>query len=424
MVQRYAIDEKVKRARLYGAQIVNGLQTVKSIYNAVAEKEVELSDLETECTVQVKLIQSDDADFVSKVVQATNNQNPMAARNLRSNTREQKILRKSFALLSPRWFYQLKEGEWKSLVSEGGRFFEQVVGYRASEFKPEGSRQAGRVIDNQDAAKAWLAFIGFADQSGDRVTHYFAEDAVYELAFDKCPSDQYWEEFSSSSDWDKNRDQGLDRRQGDARQYLLAYFIWNFANAFVPSPQRYREQGLDEGVKAGKIVKSSGSYTTSSKDQDAYLAENRTYQTWRLMANMKELLVEATSQILSKKYGPLDGSVCQQLLSSFEAEAFTRSGEVREVAQSASAAPELRKDEVYSRILRMLKHVSQQFWEDKKQQLLSTSRLRTLLLKREIAAEFKSMAWQIDQRIGLDRPWKPEGVTFLESLPPIGKTQK
>jgi len=94
------------------------------------------------------------------------------------------------------------------------------------------------------------------------------------------------------------------------------------------------------------------------------------------------------------------------------------------VAQSASAAPELRKDEVYSRILRMLKHVSQQFWEDKKQQLLSTSRLRTLLLKREIAAEFKSMAWQIDQRIGLDRPWKPEGVTFLESLPPIGKTQK
>jgi len=177
-------------------------------------------------------------------------------------------------------------------------------------------------------------------------------------------------------------------------------------------------------VKAGKIAKSSGSYTTSSREQDAYLSENRTYQTWRLMANMKELLVEAVAQVLSRKYGPLDGPICQQLLTSFEAEAFTRTGDVRDVAQRAATAPELKNGEAYSRILRMLHHVSQQFWEDKKQQLLSTSRLRTLLLKREIAAEFKSMVWQVDHRVGLDRPWKPEGVTFLESLPAIGKLVK
>ena len=420
VAQSYKIDERDKRIRLIGAQIVNGLQTVKSIYNAVATKEVQLADLEADCLVQVKLITSAEADFVSKVVQATNNQNPMAARNLRSNTREQKILRKSFALLNPRWFYQLKEGEWKSLTSEGGRFFEQVVGYRASDFRPEAGRQFGRVIDNQDAAKAWLAFIGFADQSGDRVTHYFADENVYDLAFNSRPSEQYWYEFSKSTDWDKKRHEGLEQQQGSASQYLLAYFVWQFVNAFVPSPQKYRTQGLDEGVKAGKITKASGSYTTASKDQDAFLAENRTYQTWRLMANMKELLVEAVAQILARKYGPLDSAVCMDLLNSFEAKLFFSSGDVREVAQAASSAPELRSEQVYSRVLRMLQYVSQQFWEDKKQQLLSTSRLRTLLLKREIATEFKDMVWQTDQRTGLDRPWKQEGLSFLDSLPSVG----
>lgn len=421
VARNYSVHEKDGKVRLNEAQIVNGLQTVKLIYNAVSTKEVPLSDLENECLVQVKVITPADAEFVSKVVQSTNNQNPMAARNLRSNNREQKILRKGFSLLSPRWFYQLKEGEWRSLTSEGARFFEQVVGYKPSDFKPEPTRQAGRVIDNQDAAKAWLAFIGFADQSGDRVTHYFADDEVYELAFNSRPSDDYWTEFARSNDWDKQRSALLERQQGHASQYLLAYFLWQFVNSFVPSPQRYRELGLDEGVSAGRITKASGSFTTPAKDQDEYLAENRTYQTWRLMANMKELLVEATAHLLARKYGPLDPATCDQLLGSFEAKPFLICGDTREIGQVAALAPELGKEQVYSRILRMLHHVSQQFWEDKKPQLQATSRLRTLLLKREIAADLKTMISSVDQRVGLDRPWKPEGVTFLTSLPQLTK---
>lgn len=99
VAKSYSVHEKEGKVRLQEAQIVNGLQTVKSVYNGVATKEVSLMDLENECVVQVKVITSADADFVSKVVQSTNNQNPMAARNLRSNNREQKVLRKAFAQL-------------------------------------------------------------------------------------------------------------------------------------------------------------------------------------------------------------------------------------------------------------------------------------------------------------------------------------
>ena len=64
-------------------------------------------------------------------------------------------------MLSPRW---LKEGKWESLTSVVA-FFEQVIGFRPSEFKRMPTRKAGRVIDNHEAAKARLAFIGFANEA-------------------------------------------------------------------------------------------------------------------------------------------------------------------------------------------------------------------------------------------------------------------
>jgi len=415
----YKFNDQEKKIRIFGGQIVNGLQTVKSIYNAVATNEVSLEDIEKDCVVQIKLISTSDADFVSRIVRSTNNQNPMSPRNLRSNNPEQKLLRMGFALLDPKWFYQLKEGEWDSLTGESAHFFEQVVKYKASAFKPEPTRKFGRVIDNQDAAKAWLAFIGFADQSGDRVTHYFADDKVYEKAFSSRPSAQYWKDFTKSLDWDKQREPGLEGEQGHAAQYLFAYFLWRFLSAFIPSPQKYREQALDEGVSAGRISKASGSFTTPLKDQDEYLAGNQNYQTWRVMANMKELLLEAATQVLARKYGPLDQAVCEKLLSSFEAAIFAKSGDTREAALFSASAPDLKKERAFGRVFRMLHFVSQQFWESKKDQLLSTSRLRTVLLNRSVANDFKRLLWEVDLRAGLDKAWKPGGVTFLDSLPPL-----
>src|SRR3990172_292366 len=209
--------------RISNAQVINGLQTVKSIYNAVTAKEVELTDLEKDCRVQVKVIRNEQPDFVADVVQATNNQNPMAPRNLKSDAREQKLLRREFASFQPRWFYQVKQGEWDSLTQEGGRFFKDIVGYPPSEFKPEPTRQRGRVVDNQDMAKAWLAFIGYSDWAGDRTTHYFANQEVYDVAFRKCPADEHWRRLANLTDFRETRVMYLELRQPTCSQYLLAY---------------------------------------------------------------------------------------------------------------------------------------------------------------------------------------------------------
>jgi len=408
------------QVRIGNPQIVNGLQTVKSIYNAVTGKVVSRQDLENECLVQVKVIQTNDPDFVSTIVYSTNNQNPMAARNLKANNREQKFLKTAFANLAEGWFYQIKQGEWVSLTGEEERFFKPVIGVSPAHFRSDPQKKGSvRLIDNEDAAKAWLAFIGYSDKAGDRVTHYFSDDEIYQLAFTKCPSDEHWNRFRQLEDFDKDRDETLVLQQGHVHQYLLAHFLWEFTKFFIPSPKDYREEGLQEGVRAGKIKKSGGSIVSTSQEQDSFLSDNSTYQTWRLMSNMKELLVEAAARLLAQKYGPLEKAVCQQLLCAFDAKGYLHTGDVRSVARNARQATDLPADAVFSRIFGLLKFASSQFWEDNRQRLAATSRIRTLLLRRDIAAQLKKKLDETNQRKSLDQVWKPGGKTFLESLPKL-----
>ncbi|HEX8677427.1 MAG TPA: AIPR family protein, partial [Segetibacter sp.] len=358
ITKRNVLPKGDTKVRLVGAQIVNGLQTVKSIYNAVSMKQVTPQELDEDCVVQVKAISTGEPEFTSQVVQSTNNQNPMAPRNLRANNREQKILRTGFASLTPRWFLQVKEGEWESLTQEGGRFFKQVVGYPTSEFKPDAQKRKGRVIDNQEAAKSWLAFIGFADMAGDRTSHYFALQEVYDMAFQMRPSSEHWMRFADAIDFDTNRRVTLERQQGGAQQYLLAFLLWQFTRSFIPSPPQYRREALEEGVKASKIRKSSGEIISSDSEQNTYLADNMTYQTWRLMTNMKELVVEVASQILCKKYGPLDPSTCLHLIQNSEVNGFLTTGEIREIAQAASKNSDLPTGSIFSRVFGLIRYAS------------------------------------------------------------------
>lgn len=405
--------------RITNAQVINGLQTVKSIYNAVTTKEVDLADLDKECRVQVKVIGNEQPEFVAEVVQATNNQNPMAPRNLKSNAREQKLLRREFASVEPRWFFQVKQGEWESLTQEGGRFFKAVVGHPPIEFKPDPNRKRGRVLDNQDAAKAWLAFIGFSDLAGDRTAHYFAKEDVYDIAFRRCPTTEHWAAFKETTDFHDGRNAHMELHQATACQYLLASLAWEFVCHYIPSPSQYRDEALQEGVVQGKIKKASGSITSPLKEQEDYLADNHTYQTWRLMANMKELLVEAISFVLVHKYGALQEATCRTLLSSYDARQFCVSGEIKEVASAAAVAVDLPSEAVFSRIMGFLRFVAGQYYEEKRSQILSTSRIRTLVLRQDMVSDFKKKVLEVNKRVSLDYPWKAAGKTFTDSLPAI-----
>jgi hypothetical protein len=412
-------DEKI---RIHNTQIINGLQTVKSIYNAVKNKEVLIDDLDKQCRVQMKVIMLNDPEFVAAIVQATNNQNPMKPRNLLSNAREQRMLRTALSNLHPRWFLQVKQEEWNSLSQEGGRFFKDVVHYPPSDFKTSGTpgRPGKRVVDNEDLAKAWLAFTGYSDFAGDRTTHFFSDTDVYGKAFRECPNEGRWHRFSGAMDFRPDRSSDIVQAQGGPHQYLLAYLLLELVKAFVPSPQKYRELGLNEGHAERKIAKASGEFTSSATEQDRYLADNATYQTWRVMANMKEVLVEAFAFVLSKKYGALEDGVCKSLMEHFDANGFLTDADADGIAKRAfETKDDLKKSELFSRTLQLLRYVAKQFWEEKRKTLSAASRLRTLLLSANMAKDFKEKIEETNARKGLSTGWKPEGQNFIESLPSL-----
>ena len=135
------------------------------------------------------------------------------------------------------------------------------------------------------------------------------------------------------------------------------------------------------------------------------------------MANMKELLLEVAAYLFCKRYGPLSEDMSKQLLTSFDASNFISDGDARQVAQKAFDAPDLNDEEVFARIVAFLRWVAQQFWEEKQKSLLAVSRMRTLLLNRDIARDFKKLVLDQNDRKALSRSWKREGVTFIDSLP-------
>jgi hypothetical protein len=401
--------------------VVNGLQTIKSIHNAIAGGKVAISQLDGECWVQVKVIKNAEPDFIERVVATTNNQNRMHPRNLKSQTREQKLLHTLFKEYAFPWFYEIKEGQWASLTDENERFFKAVVQRSPKDFKPDPHKKAARIIDNEQLAKAWLAFVGLADRAADRVTHYFSEDELYQLSFNRRPSSEHWELFAGMEAFDDNvsfrRADTLRVGQASPTEYLLAYALLEFTKAFVPSPKEYRDLALQEGVRKGLIAKADGSFKITPQDEESFLGKSPLYQTWRLLANMKELLVECCSHILARKYGALDEATCNWLLNSTDLKDYTSTGEIKGVAEEAAGASDLASEAVVSRIFGLLRHAGTQFWEEKKDTLLSTSRIRTVLIRRDVVADFKSKIWEVNDRRGLDKAWKPEGKTFLESLP-------
>src|SRR5829696_8537236 len=94
--------------------VVNGLQTVKSLHDAFRQltDPEQQSHFESACTVLCRVHSPNSVRDVNQLIKATNNQNPMKPRNLRSNDPEQISYEQLFAELG--WFYQRKEGSWQA----------------------------------------------------------------------------------------------------------------------------------------------------------------------------------------------------------------------------------------------------------------------------------------------------------------------
>lgn len=159
--------------------VVNGLQTVvalKTAYDDLTQAEKE--DFEKNCSVLVRLLLQHAVDDISRVVKATNNQNPMKPRNLVSNNQEQLIYARLFAEQLG-WFYESKEGAWDAFKTDHRRWRPHLH-KTPRDFQTK--RTKIRRVDNQDLAQTWLAFMGFSWEAANERRELF-DDRFYPHIF-------------------------------------------------------------------------------------------------------------------------------------------------------------------------------------------------------------------------------------------------
>ena len=150
--------------------VINGLQTVKAIHNSYDELSAnDREHFEKTCDILVRLHTRDAVGDYKELVKSTNNQNPMQARNLRSNSQEQIEYERLFADIG--WFYERKEGAWQAYRSDHS-LWGSLRGYKSDDFKSPVS--SVRNVDNLDLSSV-VAFTPWLLRSGhpQQTRHFF-----------------------------------------------------------------------------------------------------------------------------------------------------------------------------------------------------------------------------------------------------------
>ncbi len=283
-------DKNPGEVKLLKPNIVNGLQTVSSladIYDGMGE-EKKLA-FRKHCYVLARVFEKGSQIDVLKLVKATNTQNKMEARNLKSLDEAQKLYEARFAELG--WFYQRKQGAWDAFKSDH-RGWRSLQGYRPANFRGE---NGDRVADNIEVAQAWLAFIGFAEEAQQNKKVIFESEKMYAVAFELPPkmhASNLGFKFS-------NTDSDGEKQSPPAEGLLFAFLLWKTINAILPSKAEHRKACIRE-LKASGIIKDEDARREA---QNQALSEYEPYLIGTIQRSWIFLFVELVGFILFRQYG-------------------------------------------------------------------------------------------------------------------------
>ncbi len=306
---------KQKEVHLKAPQVVNGCQTLLSLIRAYLDlSEKDKEDFRDKVRVQVKVIANQSQEFLEKIIFSSNDQNPMTARSLKSNTPEQKKLQESFQRYSVKWFYERKDGQFDGFRSFG----QKTPWFRPAEYQVSPGKKRYRIVDNQALAQEWLAFIGWSHETLRGGLHIFDDDHYYGTAFLTHPNSKYWEEMCSApANPPKAGIEGyMEEGAPSIPQYLLAHAISMTIDHQKVSFQRNRAEAIERLGKRGKIkLDASGKPLVN----DVYLVESALskddkYLLGIVINNMRDVMIELFCMVLCLRYGPLDDTTCGRIL--------------------------------------------------------------------------------------------------------------
>lgn len=264
--------------RLTNPSIVNGLQTVVALHTAYEKEmtEEDKEDFTENCYVLARALTKKDLD-VDSVVLATNTQNPMQARNLRSNQADQLEYVSRFAEMN--WFYEHKQGAWDAFRDHFDTW-RPPIQKRPKHFRAKSGRY--RRVDNEILAQSWLSFVGFSREAVNERKELF-EDRLYHYVFQRRPlhhgSDRSFSLSVAFADARSDRP--------NASLLLVSYLCLEFAKQYTRTITRRRMIEIKE--RAGKSQES--------------LTENHEYVKSQALQGMRHVFVEAVGFALFRALG-------------------------------------------------------------------------------------------------------------------------
>jgi hypothetical protein len=220
--------------------VVNGLQTVFSLHEAYTElKQDDKLHFESNCHVLLRLLPEDSLKDVNRLVKATNTQNPMQARNLKSNENEQIAFERLFAGIG--WFYERKQGAWDAFVADPRRW-RTLNNMTKGHFQAQSAvgRPRARRVDNEVLAQAWLSFVGFSAEAVHSKRNIFDDEDWYDFIFLHTPKRHG---FDCNHNLEEARKDSLNQSPPPPLM-LSAYLAREFARKAAPTPKENREQAL------------------------------------------------------------------------------------------------------------------------------------------------------------------------------------
>ncbi|MBU0581064.1 MAG: AIPR family protein, partial [Candidatus Margulisbacteria bacterium] len=288
-----------KSFKVYEPGVINGLQTVVTMHESYKElEENEKEHFEKNCFVLVRLLNNTAVKEINIVVKSTNNQNPMQARNLVSNDPVHILYERLFAE-DLGWFYERKQGAWEAFRLDPKRW-RTLAGKRQNDFKKGNAR---RRIDNEQAAQAWLSFIGFSSEAVHKKKLLFDESKeLYELVFlrrtVKHGSDY---KYIPKEALEKN-----DKNSPSHKMILAAYLCMVFAKKAAFSTKENRENTIQrKGLDTSNL---------SKEEISAKLSEDEVYNLNRILNGMSCVFTEFVGLILFRAFGKKMHNVGDKLL--------------------------------------------------------------------------------------------------------------
>lgn len=309
--------EKNLKITVHGAQVVNGCQTLNSIRELYRSKgDAFKAELRENVKIIAKIINKPTADkdgLLDEIIVASNDQNPMNPRNLKSNSFEQKELQRIF-YASPlksnlRYFYIRKDGEIDSFIAS-----KKVREPRKSYFEivntTKKAKNKLRHLDNLELAKVWWSWIGNGPKVNNGSVNFF-EDPVYSQIFLHRPTSEFWHEVSKSN-YEFNKSL-LEDGNPSQYQFLLAMAVSRFLSEKIKP-----DGGNTNALKRNTIekLKEDGKLADNSSQADigqALTADTIYLQNlWR--SQMTFAVTEIAAFLLCNKYDRLDSDICQKLI--------------------------------------------------------------------------------------------------------------